>query len=89
MTDPTQSLETFYEDAVELEKAAWQSLQALEPGSPERAKARTQWSEAVSRTNRAWRRLTSQKVTQPQQGIHSAAGLRRPAGPASAPHIGH
>jgi hypothetical protein len=89
MTDSTQNFAAYYEDAVRLERAAWQSLQALEPGSPERAEARTQWAEAISRTNQAWRRLTSQSVTQPHQGTYAPAGLRRSAGLPSAHHLGH
>jgi hypothetical protein len=91
MKNSTQNLAACYEDAVRLERAAWQLLQALDPGSPERAEARTQWAEAISRTNQAWRRLTSQAVKQPHQTIQAAAGLRRSGGPpsASAVHHGH
>jgi hypothetical protein len=89
MTDSTQDFEKCYEDAVRLEKAAWQELQALDPGSPERAEARTQWAEAISRTNQAWRRLTSQAVNQPHHAIQAAAALRRSGSPPSVVHHGH
>jgi hypothetical protein len=89
MTDSTQDFETCYEDAVRLEKAAWQALQALDRGSSERAEARTQWAEAISRTNQAWRRLTSQAVSQRRQAIQAAAGLRRSGSPPSVIHHGH
>ncbi|MDB5883558.1 MAG: hypothetical protein JWP43_3436 [Ramlibacter sp.] len=46
-----------YASAVEYERAAWHDLQAQLPGTALRAQAWTRWSEAISKTNAAWRRL--------------------------------
>lgn len=60
MTSPTNDLPAArYDDAVEFESAAWQALQAHKPGSAGRAEAWATWTQAISRTNRAWRELNA------------------------------
>jgi ferric-dicitrate binding protein FerR (iron transport regulator) len=46
-----------YTSAVEDERTAWHHLQAQLPGTALRAEAWVRWSEAISKTNAAWRRL--------------------------------
>lgn len=60
MSSPsTGDLAARYADAVELERAAWQELQAHKPGTTGRAEAWAAWTQAISSTNRAWRQLSS------------------------------
>ena len=59
MTSLTKDLAARYDDAVEFESAAWQALHIHEPGSAARTEAWATWTEAISRTNRAWRELNS------------------------------
>jgi hypothetical protein len=53
-----EELDAQYTSAVEDERAAWHYLQAQLPGTACRAEAWTRWSEAISKTNAAWRRLS-------------------------------
>ncbi|HWI77841.1 MAG TPA: hypothetical protein VNS31_01500 [Ramlibacter sp.] len=53
-----EELDALYTRAVEDERAAWNELQAQLPGTACRAQAWTRWSEAISKTNAAWRRLS-------------------------------
>jgi hypothetical protein len=54
-----QATDSAYAQAVENERAAWHDLQAEPPGSSRRAQAWARWSEAISRTNAAWRQLNT------------------------------
>lgn len=72
MTDAIQNLAARYAQAIELEKSAWHALQAQAPGSCARAKAWAAWSEAISRTNTAWRQLSCQTLSEPRMGITPA-----------------
>jgi len=54
---PIRELAARYDRAVERESAAWQALQIHKPGSPGRAEAWLNWSQAISHTNAAWRQL--------------------------------
>jgi ferric-dicitrate binding protein FerR (iron transport regulator) len=69
--------DTEYTQAVESERTAWQELQSQPLGSARRAQAWSRWSEAISRTNAAWRRLNSV-----QRSFDRAAGHAQPHGPA-------
>jgi ferric-dicitrate binding protein FerR (iron transport regulator) len=73
----SQEPDTEYTQAVETERAAWHELQSQPVGSARRAQAWSRWSEAISLTNAAWRRLNSV-----QRPIDRAAGHAQPHGPA-------
>jgi hypothetical protein len=53
-----------YTESVDRERAAWQELHAHAPGTPERIGAWKSWSEAISRTNDAWRRLSARRFSE-------------------------
>jgi hypothetical protein len=63
MIDATHNVAAHYADAIEREKSAWHALQAHAPGSRDRAQAWAAWSEAISRTNKAWRQLSSETLS--------------------------
>lgn len=46
-----------YAQSVERERVARQAMESFPPGSTEREQACLEWSEAIKRTNRAWRCL--------------------------------
>lgn len=50
-----------YAESVDRERHAWQELHSHVPGTPERISAWRAWSEAISRTNDAWRRLSARR----------------------------
>lgn len=50
-----------YAESVDHESCAWQELHSHLPGTPERIGAWKAWSEAISRTNDAWRRLSARR----------------------------
>ena len=56
--DPT----ALYDESVRYERDARRALQSLPPGSPERRRAWDAWSQAIVRTNRAWRQLSASRV---------------------------
>ncbi|MDP3759611.1 MAG: hypothetical protein Q8R01_03705 [Ramlibacter sp.] len=58
------SLEAQYAQALEHERAALHALQALRPGSDGSARAWQDWSEAIHRTNEAWRELSRHTLGQ-------------------------
>lgn len=72
-----EELDTDYANAVEDERIAWHNLQAEPPGSPRRAQARARWSEAISKTNAAWRRLSGAQRS--SQDIATQSPSQRPA----------
>jgi hypothetical protein len=76
-THQPDELTTAYTASVERERVAWQALQSHAPGSVERAKAWDAWSEAIMRTNDAWRKLNARRFADP---------LRRTREPAEARH---
>ena len=86
MTDATQNLAAHYAEAIEMEKFAWHALQAHAPGSSDRAQAWATWSEAISRTNKAWRQLSSQTLSRPACGTGAAAD-EPPCHPTAAPQV--
>jgi len=55
-------LAELYAESVRHEREARQALQSLPPGSPERRHAWDAWSQAIVRTNRAWRQLSAGRV---------------------------
>jgi hypothetical protein len=61
LTD-TMDLAELYDESVRREREARQALQSLPSGSPERRHAWDEWSEAIVRTNRAWRQLSASRV---------------------------
>jgi ferric-dicitrate binding protein FerR (iron transport regulator) len=65
-----EELDAQYTSAVDDERAAWHHLQAQPPGSPCRAEAWTRWSEAISNTNAAWRRLNGAQHSSRQTPAH-------------------
>jgi hypothetical protein len=75
MTDKRQNAAGDYADAIELERTAWHALQAHPPGSQRRTEAWAAWSEAISRTNRAWRELSCQTWSTPRHGAEPSAGV--------------
>jgi ferric-dicitrate binding protein FerR (iron transport regulator) len=64
-----EDLDAQYAIAVEDERAAWHHLQAQLPGSGLRAEAWTRWSEAISKTNAAWRRLNGAQRSFPPSPV--------------------
>jgi hypothetical protein len=54
-----------YDETVERERAAWHELHSHPPGSDERARAWNAWSDAIMRTNHAWRRLSASRLSSP------------------------
>ena len=58
-----------YERCVDQEREAWSAMHSCLPGSPQREQAWTAWSEAISRTNRAWRRLHASRVGREPGGM--------------------
>jgi hypothetical protein len=56
-----------YDESVELERAAWHELHSHPPGSAGRDRAWSAWSDAIMRTNRAWRRLSAIRLSSPAQ----------------------
>ena len=61
-TQYPNDLAAAYAASVDREREAWQALHAQAPGTPGRAKAWEAWSEAISRTNHAWRELSAGRV---------------------------
>jgi len=61
LADP---LAAAYAESVDHERSAWKELHAHAPGSPERIDAWRAWSEAISRTNDAWRRLSARRFSE-------------------------
>jgi hypothetical protein len=59
----SQESQMEYAHAVQDERSAWHELQAQPPGSADRTKAWARWSEAISKTNAAWRRLNTTQRT--------------------------
>ena len=76
-THPTDDFEALYAESVDREREAWHALHSHAPGTPERARAWDAWSEAIVRTNRAWRKLSASRIGHP---------LQRPAAPAARQH---
>ncbi len=76
MTQPTQNPAAHYAQAIEFEKSAWHALQAEAPGSCGRAQAWATWSEAISRTNHAWRQLSCQSAARPRPPGQPGPGAR-------------
>jgi hypothetical protein len=74
-TDSFEEPARQYAESVRMEKAAWQVLQSEPPGSDARARACSEWMDAISRTNRAWRRLSSSRAG---QSWNRAASPSRP-----------
>jgi len=72
-----EDLDGQYASAVEHERAAWLDLQAELPGTPRRAEAWTRWSQAISKTNAAWRRLSGA-----QRSLHDSPMQAEPPRPA-------
>ncbi|MGZ5785234.1 MAG: hypothetical protein ACXWJM_04890 [Ramlibacter sp.] len=66
-----EELDTEYAHAVEDERAAWHDLQAQLPGSARRAQAWARWSEAISQTNAAWRRLNGAQRSSHRIATHA------------------
>lgn len=90
MTDATQDLAAHYADAIEFERTAWHALQAYAPGSRDRAQAWATWSEAISRTNHAWRQLSCHTLSKPRHGAEALTDVRPHLHPGSTPpHRGH
>lgn len=76
MKQPTHNPAAHYAEAIEYEKSAWHALQAEAPGSHNRAQAWAVWSEAISRTNQAWRQLSCQPVARPRLAIQPTDDAR-------------
>lgn len=79
----TRSLESRYATALQQEKTALQALQEHEPGTDGSARAWQAWSEAITRTNEAWRELNSRTLSRhihfpPVRPASSARGAGTP-----------
>lgn len=68
-----EDADTAYARSVEQEREAWRAMHSLPPGTPQRARAWDAWSEAIGRTNRAWRQVSARRAAQPRQGGPAAA----------------
>lgn len=76
MKQPTHNPTAYYAEAIEFEKSAWHALQAEAPGSHSRARAWATWSEAISRTNQAWRQLSCQSAARPRLPVQPPVEAR-------------
>ncbi len=85
MTQPTHNPAARYAQAIEFEKSAWHALQAEAPGSNQRAQAWATWSEAISRTNHAWRQLSSQSASRPSLALQPSPAVQPGTRPFPAP----
>ena len=65
--DHALSLEAQYAEALQHERAALHALQAHESGTEDNGGAWQDWSEAISRTNEAWRELSSHTLSRHTQ----------------------
>lgn len=74
----TQSLEAQYAEALQHEKAALHALQAHDAGTDGNAHAWQEWSEAISRTNQAWRELSSHSLGRHPHGLPATARFSAP-----------
>jgi hypothetical protein len=63
--EQAQSFESQYADALRHERDALHALRGHRPGSDESARAWQEWSEAITRTNHAWRELSSHGLARP------------------------
>ena len=54
-----------YDESVRLERDAWQALHSHPPGTPGRELAWDAWSQAIVRTNHAWRKLSASRIIRP------------------------
>jgi hypothetical protein len=66
------ALATAYAESVDHERTAWQELHSYAPGTPERIGAWKAWSEAISRTNDAWRRLSARRFAEHGRAARNA-----------------
>lgn len=74
----TSSLEALYTEAIRQEREALDALQAQDPGTEGSARAWQAWSEAISRTNLAWRELSSYTLARSPHGppVNARASAR-------------
>lgn len=77
--DTQDPLAEAYAHSVDLEREAWHELHSHAPGTPGRIGAWRAWSEAISRTNDAWRRLSARRFSKFDRA-HSHANARSHAG---------
>jgi hypothetical protein len=63
-----------YDESVRKEREAWHALHAHPPGTAGRERAWQAWSQAIVRTNHAWRKLSASRITRP--GFRAAAPQR-------------
>jgi hypothetical protein len=85
---PEDPLVAAYAESVELEKSAWQELHSHPPGSPERMSAWRAWSEAISRTNDAWRRLSARRFATPGRATSGTRAVQAVRESQAASHAG-
>ena len=62
-----RDLARLYDESVRQEREAWQALHSHPPGTPEREHAWDAWSQAIVRTNRAWRQFSASRIARPGQ----------------------
>jgi hypothetical protein len=65
MKPESTNLAVEYDEAVAHERDAWHALHACAAGSEARARAWTEWTDAITRTNSAWRKLSARQLGQP------------------------
>ena len=73
-------LTALYATSVEREREARQRMEAYPPGSLERAQACREWSDAIVRTNHAWRRLSTSDAGRSREQSTTAQPERPHAG---------
>jgi hypothetical protein len=71
-TRDNDPLAAAYAESVDHEREAWHVLQSHRPGTDERIRAWKAWSEAISRTNDAWRRLNARRFAETAYAVHHA-----------------
>ena len=72
-THQPDELTAAYTVSVSREREAWQELQSHVPGTTERAKAWEAWSDAIMRTNDAWRKLNARRFADPLRNTQRVA----------------
>lgn len=65
ITQQDTGAQALYDDSVEREREAWETLQTFPPGSIGRARAWEDWSRAITITNHAWRQLSAGRAARP------------------------
>jgi hypothetical protein len=71
--EQARSLEARYADALQHERAALHALRGHGTGTDANARAWQEWSEAITRTNHAWRELSCHALARHPHAPHANA----------------